>query len=51
MDFKEIKFSVKIRDIPKTVEKNSSVFLVIRIKQSSQSTFQKILLKDISIHY
>ena len=51
MDFKEIKFSVKIRDIPKIVEKNCISVFGYENKQSSQSTFQKVLLKGISIHY
>ena len=54
LEFKDMKFPVKIRDIHK-VEKNvvsALVFLVVRIKKNCQAKFfKKILLKHMSIYY
>ena len=49
-DFQDIKFPVKLIDIHK-LEKEillASVFLVMKIEKNSQSTFLKILLKEMS---
>ena len=53
LDFKDIKFPVKTRDIHKIKKNNVSalVFLVIKIKKNYQSMFQKILLRGMSIYY
>ena len=50
LDFKDINFPVKIRDIHKIEKKNLSalVFLVMKIRNNSQSTFQKMLLRNMS---
>ena len=52
-DFKDIKFPVKIRDIQKVEKKiaSASVFLLMKIEKNSQSTFQKIFLRDMPIYY
>ena len=55
LDFKDIRLPVIIRDIHKLERKNvsTSAFLVItnreKCEKNLQSTFQKILLKDIFI--
>ena len=50
-DFKEIKFPVTIRDTHKIDRKSvsASMFLVIKIEKNCQSTFQKIILKEMLI--
>ena len=50
LDFEGINFPVKIRDIHKIEKKNISalVFLVMKIRNNSQSTFQKMLLRNMS---
>ena len=52
-DFKDIKFPVKIRDIHKVEKKiaSASVFLLMKIEKNSQSTFQKMFLRDMPIYY
>ena len=54
LEFKGMKFPVKIRDIHK-IEKNvvsGLVFLLVRIKKNCQPKFKKkILLKDMSIYF
>ena len=48
LDFKEIKFTVKIRDIHKIEKKN---WISMKARKNIQSMCQKILLKDILIYY
>ena len=47
LDFKDIKFLVKIRDIHKIKKKNPSelVSLLMKIKKNIQSMYQKIIVK------
>ena len=52
LDFKDIKFPVKIRDIDK-IEKRTQLallFLVMKIRKNIQSLCQETLLKDMFIY-
>ena len=53
LDFKDIKYLVKISDIHKFEKKIVSVlaFLVMGITKNFQSTFQKIFSRDMLIYY
>ena len=51
LDFKDIKFPVKIRDCHKIEKRIASalVFLVMKTRENIQSMYQKILLKNMLI--
>ena len=56
LDFKDIKFPVKIRDINKIEKKKKKnpsalVFLVMKIRKSIQSMYQKIVVKKHMLIY
>ena len=53
LDFKDIKFPVKIRDIHKIEKRISSafVFLAMKIKKNIQSMYQNVVKKNMLIYY
>ena len=55
LDFKDIKFPVKVRDIPKTEKKNRNpstlVFLVMKIRKNIQFMYQKSVVKKNMLIY
>ena len=53
LDFKDIKFPVKVKDIHKIKETNPSplVFLIMKIKKNMQSIYQKNVVKESMLIY
>ena len=53
LDFKDIKFPVKLRDIHKNGKKKciGTNFLVMKVRKNFQSIYQEILSKDMLIYY
>ena len=53
LDFKDIKFPVKVKDIHKIEETNQSplVFLIMKIKKNMQSIYQKNVVKESMLIY
>ena len=53
LDFKDIKFPVKVKDIHKIEETNPSplVFLIMKIKKNMQSIYQKNVVKESMLIY
>ena len=53
LDFKDLKFPVKVKDIHKIEETNPSplVFLIMKIKKNMQSIYQKNVVKESMLIY